>query len=160
MSVPLYIEAAQVIVPAPDMVQSAQCFHEHELISQVQILSSIFYDHGWDPRNVGKDAWFLGSYLSALVSECRRRISKNNVAGMTLAFCQAMDDAGERVENFRRAIPEGSRPYPDWFGNNLEVHRPHRKLLMLRNPQHYNECAIMDYRGILVAWIDEAQNPY
>lgn len=160
MSIPLYIEAAQVLVPAPDMVQSAQCFHEHELISQVQILNSIFEEHEWDARNIGLDAWFLGSYLSALVSECRRRISKNNVQSMSLAFCQVMEDAGERVEELRRSVPEDAHSYPEWFGNNLAVHRPHRQLLMLRNPQHYNECAIMDYRGYPVAWVDEAQNSF
>lgn len=160
MPIPLYIEAAQVIVPAPDIVHSAKCFSDHDLINQVTIIISIFDEHGWDHRNVGTDAWFISSYLDALLQESRRRISKNEFNGASLHFCKSVDDAVARTESFRRSIPESTRPFPEWFGNNLAVHRVHRKLLMLRNPQHYNECAIMDYRGILVAWIDEAQNPY
>ena len=149
MPTPNYLEG--IDVPLPDYVESAKAFTEKDLQKNIMAVSALLSRVDWDPAAfVPTESWFLGTYLVAMIQEQGLRHPEDSSSLASLA---------EQAEAFRRGVTESFRGYPDWFGNNQEVHRPHRQRLMERD-YAYRTNPVRDYRSVEVSWFDELANPF
>lgn len=145
---PVYLEF--ISVPLPDYVDSAKAFKDEHLEQMIKVIGRFLDQIDWNADAfTPEESWFITTYLIALILEAKQRNPHRT-------DFDGFKDAADRL---RKSITQAYRGYPEWFGNNLLVHREHRKRLMALDSD-YNDNVVRDFRSIMVSWKEEADNAY